>query len=638
MSDPPFYYSMVVDGQPLHPYQAQILLFTLEHFGKIPRERMIVQCTTRVHATVRATFVQNGYTVTSIQPYLDEAYCNKIAQLDYFLHGEHGDMSDACGTFLLDLDLAVLSPLAVTDRNVVWGKIVNGSQKKGNPPLPALRHIFHAAGVVSPDVVSCDCMTVDTLSTNLNGGFLYVPLTFVQRIRASWRKYAEFLFTRPQLYDEPAQRRHIDQTSFALMLAAERLPYRHLTANWNFPYENSKRARTYDPTTPVHVLHYRDSLDAAGLIAPAPNPSDPAIDAAADRVNVALGNRNDPTFFDLYKRYRAKQAIVSVPSIREPMFPEDFIARTRMNSGQRRRLILHVGTPKTGTTGLQRYLYSQRDAMAREGIWYPPPSTTQKYNKRSQPKHQQLVLMLRTANEEGFLRYVQEALRDMPASTHTVIMTTEGMYHHWWDYTPRMLGILRHLANLFEFEMCVWFREPVSFAASWYIEFLKVSDVDSVGYCGQDMDFDEVFQSEWFRRKLDYLGFYYEAQCLFGHQRVIPFVYSGDTVETFLTHYGTGRGDAVQASSAARRANRSLRVAGIRLMRSVNRWRGRLPLRQQRRVVNLVRAIDFVIGDWSGSFHLNTRQADLVNRYAGRGWSVVKRSVKNRPTRHVAEK
>ncbi len=309
-----------------------------------------------------------------------------------------------------------------------------------------------------------------------------------------------------------------------------------------------------------------------------------------------------------------------------------------MNSGQRRRLILHVGTPKTGTTGLQRYLYSQRDAMAREGIWYPPPSTTQKYNKRSQPKHQRLVLMLRTANEEGFLRYVQEALRDMPASTHTVIMTTEGMYHHWWDYTPRMLGILRHLANLFEFEMCVWFREPVSFAASWYIEFLKVSDVDSVGYCGQDMDFDEVFQSEWFRRKLDYLGFYYEAQCLFGHQRVIPFVYSGDTVETFLTHYGTGRGDAVQASSAARRANRSLRVAGIRLMRSVNRWRGRLPLRQQRRVVNLVRAIDFVIGDWSGSFHLNTRQADLVNRYAGRGWSVVKRSVKNRPTRHVAEK
>ena len=95
------------------------------------------------------------------------------------------------------------------------------------------------------------------------------------------------------------------------MLAAERLPYRHLTANWNFPYNNPKRPRTYDLTTPVHVLHYRNSLDAAGLIAPAPNPSDPAIDAAADRVNAAIGNRSDPTFFDLYKRYRAKQATVS---------------------------------------------------------------------------------------------------------------------------------------------------------------------------------------------------------------------------------------------------------------------------------------------------------------------------------------
>ncbi len=119
------------------PIRRRSSYITLEHFGKIPRERMIMQCTTRVHATVRATFVQNGYTVTSIQPYLDEAYCNKIAQLDYFLHGEHGDMSDACGTFLLDLDLAVLSPLAVTDRNVVWGKIVNGSQKK------ATRHCLH---------------------------------------------------------------------------------------------------------------------------------------------------------------------------------------------------------------------------------------------------------------------------------------------------------------------------------------------------------------------------------------------------------------------------------------------------------------------------------------------------------------
>ena len=34
MSRRPFYHSMVLDGHPLHPYQAQTLLFCLERFGR----------------------------------------------------------------------------------------------------------------------------------------------------------------------------------------------------------------------------------------------------------------------------------------------------------------------------------------------------------------------------------------------------------------------------------------------------------------------------------------------------------------------------------------------------------------------------------------------------------------------------
>lgn len=92
----PFLYSMVVDSQPLHPYQAHILLFTLEHFGGVPRRRIVVQCTERVPADVRNTFVRKGYTVTNVAPYLDETYCNKIAQLDSFFSV---DISDAEGVF-----------------------------------------------------------------------------------------------------------------------------------------------------------------------------------------------------------------------------------------------------------------------------------------------------------------------------------------------------------------------------------------------------------------------------------------------------------------------------------------------------------------------------------------------------------
>lgn len=74
-----------------------------------------------------ASFV-NGYLVTEILPYLDETYGNKIAQLDYFIQA---DLSETIGIFLLDLDMVVLSPLDVSDRRVVWGKVVE--QAPGTP-------------------------------------------------------------------------------------------------------------------------------------------------------------------------------------------------------------------------------------------------------------------------------------------------------------------------------------------------------------------------------------------------------------------------------------------------------------------------------------------------------------------------
>ena len=123
MSEHPYYYSMVVDSRPLHSYEADNLLFTLEKYGEVPRERIVVQCTERVSEQVRNEFAKNGYTVALISPYLDEKYCNKIAQLDYFVNS---GPADACGFFRLDLDLVILSSIDVTERDHVWGKIVDG--------------------------------------------------------------------------------------------------------------------------------------------------------------------------------------------------------------------------------------------------------------------------------------------------------------------------------------------------------------------------------------------------------------------------------------------------------------------------------------------------------------------------------
>lgn len=606
-ADHPFLYSMVVDWSPVHAYQAEILLFTLEEFGGVPRERIVVQCTDRVSDEVRGAFERSGYSTASFPPYLDETYCNKIARLDYFL--EHADAS-ANGVFLLDLDLAVLTALEVPDPNVVWGKVVDGP----NPPLEVLERLFSAAGLDLPGVVPCDWRDAGpTVVTNMNGGFLYVPRALLPRLRTGWRRWAEYLFSRPDLIDDPRMRIHIDQISFSMALSSERIPFSHLTANWNFPSHDEKHPRSFRSEEDLHVIHYHWNLDAFGLIAPAYSGND-AFDAAVERVNTAIGSRGESVFFDMYKRHLARQSVARVPVTSKQVFSRGFVARTRIGD-RKRRMILHGGTSKTGTSSLQHCLGANRRTLAEEGWWYPPPSIP------SPPKHQRLVELLRSADEEAFVEYIETALDDMPEHAHTIILTTEGIFNHWWDYPPKAKGLLRHLAALFDFELCVWFRPPEDFAVAYYIQSLgNPTTEDTPGNVyGKDVDFTAAMQDGWFRRHLDYLGFYYEAQELFGCGRVKALPYAGDTVRAFLDRYRIQR-----LSTNDCRHNVSMRSSGVDMMRMVNRFD--LDGIDRHRVVDLVLEIDGIIGTRAERFRLSKAERNLVVGHARRGWDVLRRS------------
>ena len=592
-------YSMVVDWPWTHPYQAEILLFTLQEFAGVPREAIVVQCTDRVGEEVTATFRQNGYTVVDIEPYLDRIYCNKIAQLD---HLAERLPPDCAGVFLLDLDLAILAPLGVADPAVVWGKIVDGD----NPPLAVLERVFAQAGVPLPAIVPSDWTDRGkTIATNFNGGFLYVPQTRLKPLRAAWRKWAEFLFARQHWL--PADcRKHIDQISFALAMASERIPHQHLSTNWNFPCHEQHPLRFFREDEPLRALHYHDCLDDFGLIAPR-GADYPAVDAATEQVNAAIGRRRATPFFDLFKRQLAKQAIRQVPVVPGPLFSAEFIARTWIGA-TKRRLILHAGTPKTGTSSLQRVLADNRQELAEEGWWYPPPS------EPDDPKHQAVNNLLRGGDERAFVAYLEDALRTMPDNTHTVLLSTEGIFNHWWDYGQRSKGLLRQLAALFDFELCVWFRPPAHFLAALYVQYVanpKTTDTPRNVH-GQDIEFGTAMDDPWFRRHVDYLGFCLEARLLFGRNRVRTFLFGGDTVQTFIDHYG------LPLAADRRWSNTSLRRAGVEMLRIANRF----PLdgEDQREVVDLVRQIDGIIGAKSTRFGLNENEGNRVARYAQRGW------------------
>ena len=598
MSAHPYRYSMVLDDVPAHPYQVETLLLTLQACGAAPREALVVQCTDRVDAWVKDKLAANGYTVVVIEPYLDEKYCNKIVQLDYFAGQEKDGLE---GVFLFDSDTVVLSPLDVADRERIWGKIVDHR----NPPLSTLRNVFSAMGVALPGIVPCDWDAGDTIETNFNGGLLYIPMRVLGDLRGAWRRWAELLFDHRDLFPEPSQGDHVDQVSFSMALASEGFGYGHLPANWNYPcHEERPTPLSFQRHQQIRVLHYHQCLDAFGLVAPTVS-NDAACEAAARRANAVIGESDASMFFDHYKRGTAASAVAAVPA------PRMSLAGTRRGE-KRQRLILHGGTPKTGTSALQWCLDANRNVLAERGFWYPPPSS------RREPKHQELVAALLADDETRFARTIDSALRDTPAGAHTVILSTEGIFNHWWDYSPEAKGMLRGLADEFDFELCIWFRDPPSFAAALYAQYLRNPVTGGApDVYGRDIDFEEAMRDGWFRRHLDYLGFYYETQALFGRERVKAFLFGGDTVRAFEEAYGTG---ALSRENLPR--NDSMREAGVRMMRIANRYP--MAPEEHERIEELVFEIDGMIGDRASRLVLNRADRETVQKYAGRGWEVLK--------------
>ena len=603
-ADHPFQYSMVVDWSPVHAYQAEILLFTLEEFGRVPRDRIVIQCTDRVSEEVRGEFKRSGYRVSSFTSGPDGTYCSEIARLGDFL--DHPDPS-VNGIFLLDPDLVVLAPLEVPDPNVVWGKVVD----EPSLSLPSMNRLFSAADLELPGVVPCDWQeTGDTIATNMNVGFLYIPLPLASRLRSVWHGWAEFLSSRPDLFDDPSDRGHIDQLSFAMALTSERIAYSNLPANWNFPCHHEQLPHTFRSKEVLRVVRYDTRLDIFGLISPIYS-DNAAFDAELERANAAIGRRPATSFFSMYKQHVARQVAALVPITPKKIFSQAFVARTRIGD-RKRRLVLHGGAPKTGTSSLQDYLGANRSILAEEGWWYPPPDAVDSL------KHQGLVLVLLRTDESAFVEYIESALRDMPDHAHTVMLTTEGIFNHWWDYTPEAKGLMRHLAALFDFELCVWFRQPEEFAASYYVQSLKnlrIAGLPCDSY-GRDIDFTDAMRDEWFLRHLDYLGFCYEAEALFGYGCIKALPYTGDTVRAFLDRY---RIDGMPANHP--RKNESMRQPGVAMQRILNRFE--LEHQEKRHATELIRQIDAVIGERAGRFSLSETERDLVARYTQRGWDAL---------------
>ncbi len=226
------------------------------------------------------------------------------------------------------------------------------------------------------------------------------------------------------------------------------------------------------------------------------------------------------------------------------------------------KLILHVGTPKTGTTSLQVYLHKKQGKLRKLGILYP----NQSHNSEA-PKHQWFEKNLTRIHPQNLLDNFAKILASVDENTHTIMLSSEGIYNHWWDFSEDSKKLLLAISNHFEINIWVWFRDPLSFAESFYKQCLRNPVIENITCYGKDLSFADILKDPWFKQRLNYIDFINECENLFGESSLTIFKYQQDTVNTVSKLLGLD----TPHDNPTPRHNTSMNEATTELYRMLNR-------------------------------------------------------------------
>ncbi len=152
------------------------------------------------------------------------------------------------------------------------------------------------------------------------------------------------------------------------------------------------------------------------------------------------------------------------------------------------RIILHIGTHKTATTSIQKFLASNRDELKKRGIFYPDYSLVKRaphyahlgmVNALSgrHPKYSQPMA-------ERFFKRVVERSKDYdttiisgePFYRHIDVDPSDNKKHPAETYWPLREAYIKKIRRIFgDVEVVVVFRRQTEYAQSLYQEHIKAT-------------------------------------------------------------------------------------------------------------------------------------------------------------------
>lgn len=248
---------------------------------------------------------------------------------------------------------------------------------------------------------------------------------------------------------------------------------------------------------------------------------------AIKKANSAIPYHSDRMFEPKYNETESKISFIENTEL------ENYLKGFTSKNKQKLKLILHAGTPKTGSTSLQFFLYEKSNDLKKNGIIYNGIS-----ENSSNPKHQWIVESILNEDEKQFCKKISNVLSIIDDKTHTIILSTEGIYNHWHDFSIKGKSFFYTLSKYFDTEFWVWFREPISFFESLYVQILKNPRIKKIPCYGRNISVKTLIQDNWFIKHFDYRSFVVNVQEI-GNIELKIFEYNeGETIKSFIDCLG----------------------------------------------------------------------------------------------------
>jgi hypothetical protein len=471
-------FSCLVDSDPTFAREALRWHRSLVELAQVPNDDIIVHHTPTASAEALAAFAAAGIRTAIVEPVSSvRPHLYKVAQLG--------------SAFLREADLAVLcdcDTVFVSDPRpyLVAGRAAAAVVDRPFPPVEVWDELLALAGLSRqrPDT-QVGAGPEPTLHENRNGGLYVLPGSLLPALDPCWRKWAAWLGTQPKAVGKYVY--FTDQMAFALACLDLRIDPLLLDKRFNFP-THFDLSRTTD-CAPV-MLHYHKNVDEAGNLT---HVGAPTVDAAIDHVNRSL----------------ARPAI----------------------SRKRRKLLLHVGLPKTGTSALQKWCHANTAQLREQGIVYPEPS-----GDTAMPKHQFMVSDL-MKNE---FQATRKALGE--GSDELLVLTSEGLTNHLYDFRPAALKTFRELLAPYETTVFMVIREKEKWVRSYYKQCAINPEIRQYSYA-TDKSLEEFAGLQRVQRLLNNEALAEDCRAAFGAGHVEVVKYEEDWKGAFLRNIGFA-GDA----------------------------------------------------------------------------------------------